>query len=551
MTRSTFRSAFDDVEIPPSDLPTYFLAGLRSQRQFARSNSPRPLFLDGSGESLTLAQFEQLARTLASGLHHHVGVRAGDAVLVALPNSTHYLAVTTAVLLAGGVCSLANPLYTASELAHQLAHSRCRFVITSAATLPNVQRALVGCPTAVPLHNVLCVNLRAPDGVRSVFDVLCQRPFPQLRLEDHKAMRRTPAFICYSGGTTGLPKGVVLSHYNIVANIQQGRHVQAMMSAGGGRARTTLAVLPMFHSFGLVLTAHSLPLCGSALLVMPKFDLAGFLRLVETHRVTDTLLVPPIINMLAKTPLLLEKHDLSSLRWIVSGAAPLSARTAAALEERLPHVRVMQGYGLTETSPGLALNTPMLCKAGSSGPLLPSVEAKVIDARGRCLGPDETGELCFRGPNIMLGYLDNPEETTRCIDPDGFFHTGDIGFIDGRGFVHVTDRIKELIKFNGFQVAPAELEGILTQHARVKDCAVVGVFDEERQTELPRAYIVLDGRVDEALEDLEAAAKHVREWVDAQVVYYKRLRGGCFVVEAIPRSAAGKILRRKLRDIIV
>ncbi|KAJ2783500.1 hypothetical protein GGI15_002558 [Coemansia interrupta] len=550
MTGSLFRSAFDDIDIPPSDLPTYFLAGLRSQRQFARSDSPRPVFIDGSSsaESLTLAQFERLTHTLASGLYHHLGVRAQDAVLVALPNSTHYLAVTTAVLLVGGVCSLANPLYTESELAHQLAHSRCRFIVTAASALARVQSALVGYPT-LPLHHVLCVDRQAPCGVRSVFDVLCEEPFPQLRLRDHGAMRRTPAFICYSGGTTGLPKGVVLSHYNIVANVQQGRHVQAMMEADGGRARTTLAVLPMFHSFGLVLTAHSLPLCGSALLVMPKFDFAGFLRLVETHRVTDTLLVPPIINMLAKTPQLTGQYDLSSLRWIISGAAPLSPRTAAALEQRLPHVRVLQGYGLTETSPGLALNTPTLCDACSSGPLLPS--AKVLDAQGRCLGPGDTGELCFRGPNVMLGYLDDPQETARCIDPDGFFHTGDLGFIDAQGFVHVTDRIKELIKYNGFQVAPAELEGILMQHARVKDCAVVGVFDEERQTELPRAYVVLDGRVDEAHEGVEAAARHVRDWVDAQVVYYKRLRGGCFVVEAIPRTASGKILRRNLRDIIV
>ncbi|KAJ1858069.1 hypothetical protein LPJ73_001956 [Coemansia sp. RSA 2703] len=546
MTCTTFRSGFDDVDVPATDLPTFFLGGLRAQAQFARSDSPRPVFIDGSaeGESLTLAQFEQLTRMLASGLHHHVGVRTGDVVLVVLPNSARYLAVTTAVLMAGGVCSPANPAYTAAELAHQLKHAHCRFVVTATATLATVRQALVGYP-AVPLHHVLCIDSKTVDGVRSVTNVLCTQPFPQMRLHDHATMKRTAAFICYSGGTTGLPKGVVLSHYNVVANIQQGRHVQAMMHCGE-RQRTTLAVLPMFHSFGLVLTAHSLPLCGATLVVMAKFDLHGFLRLVEQHSVTDTLLVPPIINALAKTPGLAQKYNLSSLRWIVSGAAPLSAHTAMALEQRLPHVRVMQGYGLTETSPGLALNTPALCDARSSGPLLPSVEARVLDMHGRSVGPNETGELCFRGPNIMLGYLDDPEETARCIDAEGFFHTGDVGFIDDRGLVHVTDRIKELIKFNGFQVAPAELEGILMQHGLVKDCAVVGVFDEERQTELPRAYIVLS-----SAEDGEQAAQHVREWVDAQVAYYKRLRGGCFAIEAIPKTASGKILRRELRGIVV
>ncbi|KAJ2839203.1 hypothetical protein J3B02_006319, partial [Coemansia erecta] len=285
-----------------------------------------------------------------------------------------------------------------------------------------------------------------------------------------------------------------------------------------------------------------LPLCGSSVIVMPKFDFPWFLNLIEIYRVTDTLLVPPIINLLVKMSKSIT-NDLGSLQWMISGAAPLDSSTAMALETAFPQIKVMQGYGLTETSPGLALNTPLLRDIASSGPLLPNIEAKVVDELGRDLGPNETGELCFRGPNIMTGYLNNPEATQEAIDPEGFLHSGDIGYISDNHLVYVTDRIKELIKFNGFQVAPAELEGILLQHPHVRDCAVVGVFDKEKQTELPRAFVVL--REDEKM-DKGVAVSEIVDWMDSKVAYYKRLRGGCVVVDCIPKTASGKILRRVL-----
>ncbi|KAJ2875534.1 hypothetical protein FB639_003986, partial [Coemansia asiatica] len=484
---------------------------------------------------------ETLCEQLASGLHHQLGVQKGDVVAVVLPNSIYYLVVTMAVLMLGATCSMANPAYTAAELAHQLKDSQVKFIITSTANKNTVNEAIeIVCSESLSAKNTLFIEKNSDN---SVFKILSQKmPYPRVAITDQAdVLRETAAFICYSGGTTGLPKGVVLSHYNVVANIEQGKYVQQMMTSSR-YPRTTLAVLPMFHSFGLVLTAHSLPLCGSSVIVMPKFDFPWFLNLIEIYRVTDTLLVPPIINLLVKMSKSIA-NDLGSLQWMISGAAPLDSSTAMALETAFPQIKVMQGYGLTETSPGLALNTPLLRDIASSGPLLPNIEAKVVDELGRDLGPNETGELCFRGPNIMTGYLNNPEATQEAIDPEGFLHSGDIGYISDNHLVYVTDRIKELIKFNGFQVAPAELEGILLQHPHVRDCAVVGVFDKEKQTELPRAFVVL--REDEKM-DKGVAVSEIVDWMDSKVAYYKRLRGGCVVVDCIPKTASGKILRRVL-----
>ncbi|KAJ2890525.1 hypothetical protein GGI21_006138, partial [Coemansia aciculifera] len=220
-------------------------------------------------------------------------------------------------------------------------------------------------------------------------------------------------------------------------------------------------------------------------------------------------------------------YDLSSLKWVISGAAPLGTETARCLELAYNGLAVMQGYGLTESSPGLSLGGPLAHRKGSSGQILPNIEAKVINDSGQSLEAGETGELCFRGPNIMIGYLNNDKATRETIDQDGFLHTGDIGHVDADRFVYVTDRKKELIKFNGFQVAPAELESILIQHPQVRDCAVVGVFDQQRQTEVPRAYLVLAPLEDTVTStNLDETAQAIVTWMDCQVAYYKQLRGG-------------------------
>ncbi|KAJ2848667.1 hypothetical protein IWW36_003162 [Coemansia brasiliensis] len=544
-----FKSRLPSIEIPHQDLPTFWFSQMRQINLFMHS-SPRPVFIDGirnSHERLYLKQMQTMCLQLASGMFHDMGVRAGDMVGIVLPNTIYYLVCTLAVQMLGATCTPANPAYTADELRFQISHSGAKFVIAAPTALSTIKQAVAGIlpypqnvlyvPTAN--HTDTLLNHEQPCP-RSIFTLLCDKPFSRFQPQDLKQLQRTPAFVCYSSGTTGLPKGAMLSHYNVVANILQGVSVQKQMTASN---RTTLAVLPLFHSFGLVLMAHSLPLCGSSLVIMRSFDMSEFLYNIEAHRVTDTLLVPPVINALAK--LNSSEWDISSLKWVISGASPLSSSTIKSLELKYPHICVMQGYGLTETSPGLSLNVPGRRNQLSSGELLPNLECKVVDDKNNVLSIGSTGELCFRGPNIMMGYI-NEYDATKHIIMDGFLHTGDVGRIDPTGHVFVTDRKKELIKFNGFQVAPAEIEGILLQHPLVRDCAVVGTFCSKRQTELPRVFLVLNQ--DEKLHDKNSVAEQVVEWINSKVAYYKRLRGGFVVVDEIPKNASGKVLRRVLKE---
>jgi acyl-CoA synthetase (AMP-forming)/AMP-acid ligase II len=344
--------------------------------------------------------------------------------------------------------------------------------------------------------------------------------------------RRDLAVLPYSSGTTGLPKGVMLTHYNLVANILQSSCVMTALDEDS----TMLGVLPFFHIYGLVVIMNLGLYRGATIVTMPRFELEACLEAIQKYRITYANVVPPMVLALAKHPAV-DKYDLSSLRGVFSGAAPLGENVAAAAGARLG-CPVIQGYGLTETSPVTHVTRvdSERIRVGGIGPPIPNTEAKILDvSTGAELGPGQEGEICVRGPQVMRGYLNRPEATAAMIDPEGWLHTGDVGYVDEEGCFFVVDRVKELIKYKGMQIAPAELEAVLLAHPAVADAAVIPVPNEEAG-EMPKAFVVLRG---------EATAEQIMAFVAERVAPYKKIR--CLeIADQIPKSPSGKILRRVL-----
>jgi acyl-CoA synthetase (AMP-forming)/AMP-acid ligase II len=504
-----FRSPFGEVTVPDITLPAFVL-------EHAVERGDRPALIDGpTGRTLTYAELERETRALAAGLTDR-GIGAGDVVALCAPNMPEYALVFHAVASIGAVVTTINPAYTAEEMGFQLRDAAASMVVVAE---PFAQRAREAGAT-----DVLVV------GDASFDELLAAEPAPPLP----DAPRPDDLLVLpYSSGTTGLPKGVMLTHRNVVANLCQIAEVQTLTEGD-----TVIGVLPFFHIYGMTVIMNQALRVGATVVTLPRFELDTFLTLVERHRVTKAHLVPPIILALAKQPEV-EGHDLSSLRWINSGAAPLSAELADACAARLG-CTVVQGYGLTETSPVThavpverAANRP-----GSIGPPIPSTECKVVDLlKGTDLGPGEDGEVWIRGPQVMRGYLGDEEATRNTLDADGWLHTGDIGHADEDGWFYLVDRLKELIKYKGFQVAPAELEAVLLEHPQVADAAVVASPDEEAG-EVPKAFVV-------AAEDASVDVEELKGFVAARVASYKQLRR-VELIDAIPKSASGKVLRRVL-----
>ncbi|EUA45716.1 AMP-binding enzyme family protein [Mycobacteroides abscessus 21] len=342
----------------------------------------------------------------------------------------------------------------------------------------------------------------------------------------------------YSSGTTGKAKGVMLTHHNLVANIAQAKHLYGVQ-----RGDRVLAVLPFFHIYGLVVLLNVQLKLGAELVILPRFELDTFLGSIANYRVDHVFVAPPVAVVLAKHPDV-DKYDVSCLRSVFSGAAPLDEQLGNAVAARL-NCRVSQGYGMTELSPVSHLIPPDRpdIPLNSVGIPVPNSENKIIDTETGdeieipAEGESAPGELLVRGPNVMAGYLGNEEATAATIEPDGFLHTGDIAVVRADGVVTIVDRLKELIKYKGYQVPPAELEALLLTHPGIGDAAVIGVPDPS-SGEIPKAFVV---RTDDDLTD-----EAVMAFVEQKVAPHKRIRQVEFI-DAIPKSAAGKILRKDLR----
>ncbi|MGD8166804.1 AMP-binding protein [Herbiconiux sp. P16] len=521
------RSTYSDVEIPAVSVYELLFGDL------ADADLDRIALVDGtSGDETSyrqlIAQIDALAGALVAR-----GLAVGDTVGILCPNVPAFATVFHGVLRAGGTATTVNSLYTVGEIASQLTSADAHWLFTVSPLLPQAAEAAL----AVGIPDDHLVVIDGADGHPSLRDLLFDRAAPP---EVHFDPATHLAVLPYSSGTTGHPKGVMLTHRNLVANVLQSEQVIPL-----GRDDRVLAVLPFFHIYGLSVLLDFALLKRASLVTMPKFDLAEFLRITSEHVCTWLFIAPPIAVALAKHPMV-DDYDLTGVDVIFSGAAPLDGALARAVAERIG-CTVCQGYGMTEASP-VTHAIPVArtdIDRSSIGLALPNTECRVVDAlTGEDVavpeqGPSAPGELLVRGPQVMTGYLADEEATRHALDAEGWLHTGDIATVDAEGVYAIVDRLKELIKYKGYQVAPAVLEAVLLTHPDVVDAAVIGIDDEDGQ-EVPKAFVVrrADADLDEEI---------VMAYVAERVAGHEKVRMVEFI-EVIPKSTSGKILRKDLRS---
>jgi acyl-CoA synthetase (AMP-forming)/AMP-acid ligase II len=509
-----FRSPYPDIEIPDVSLTDFVL-------RHAGRLADKPALIDASsGYALTYGQLASGVRAVAAGLWRR-GLRKGDVVAIFAPSSPDYAVAFYGVASVGGIVTTVNPQVTAGELARQLDDSGAIFLVTTPDLLRQANEAVEG--TAV--REIFVMG--DATGATPIADLLTtEGSAPVVAIDPATDIVALP----YSSGTTGLPKGVMLTHRNLVANV-----CQTVVPYPVSEDEVRFSVPPFFHIYGLLLLDCALS-HGGTLVSLPRFDFASFLRAIQDYRVTCANIVPPIAVLLANSPLV-DDFDLSSLKFITSGAAPLDEDLIRRCEHRIGCF-ISQGFGMTEASPVTHVLTTAdrVRRPGAISPSVPNTECKVVDLdTGTALGPNQQGELWVRGPQVMKGYLNRPDATAATITPNGWLRTGDVVSIDEDGYLFVVDRLKELIKYKGYQVAPAELEAVLLSHPAVADAAVIPSPDEEAG-EVPKAFVVLKEPVPG--DDLIA-------YVAAKVAPYKKIRR-LEVTDQIPKSATGKILRRVL-----
>ncbi len=514
-----FRSSLPDITIPEISFQQAVLSR-------AVELSDQPALIDGpTGRTYTYGQLAAAVRLVAASLARR-GFQKGECMAIFSPNTPEYAIALLAVASLGGVCTTINPLYTIDELTFQLNDASAKYLLT------------------IPPFMDKAVEALGKSGVKKLFvfgEAQGATSFSELLQGDGQVplveidVYQDLVVLPYSSGTTGLPKGVMLTHHNLVSNIYQMNPVSTI-----GEQDRVICILPMFHIYGMMGIMAMCLFKGATMVTMPRFDLEQFLQTLQDYKITLAPLVPPIMVALAKHPVV-DKYDLSHLTKVLSAAAPLSRELEQACAARI-NVQVAQGYGMTETSPCLTLPPTDLSKSktGAVGMCLPGLEMKVIDlSTGAELEPNQEGEVCTRGPQVMKGYLNRPDATANMIESNGWLHTGDVGYMDEEGFLFIVDRVKELIKYKGMQVAPAELEAVLLTHSAVADAAVIPIPNEEAG-ELPKGFVVLKPGATTTAEELMA-------YVAARVAPHKKIRQ-LELIDQIPKSASGKILRRFLVD---
>jgi acyl-CoA synthetase (AMP-forming)/AMP-acid ligase II len=499
-----------------------------------RRNGGKTALIDTSCDRrFTFAAYGSLVESLARGLIS-AGLAPGEVVGIFLPNSWEFAITYHAATLAGGIPTLLNPSYREREIRFQLENSGAALLVTDSPLLENVN--LAGLPA---LRRVFTTRHERA-GCEDFASLLrhTSAKFPEAR----QSSQETIAALPYSSGTTGLPKGVMLSHYNLVANVYQllGKNGTPLTADD-----TMLCFLPLYHIYGLTVALTLSAALGSTLVLVPRFDVQKLCALLIQEGVTMMPMVPPAINALCQAAgagIFPKNHK---VRWIKSGAAPLAPELARRFTE-LTGIAVLQGYGMTEASPVTHagyIAPPEMYRPASIGQPLALTDCRVLDPNGNDVDPGERGELVMRGPQIMLGYWKEPQATAAVLR-DGWYFSGDIVRCDGDGFYYVVDRSKEMIKYKGFPVAPAEVESVLLEHPAVRDCGVVAKPDLACG-EIPCAFVVLRAGFTAS----DGLAKQLCDFVADRIAHHKQPREVHFV-EVVPRTPSGKILRRELRKIV-
>ncbi|KAH6916914.1 amp dependent CoA ligase [Coprinopsis sp. MPI-PUGE-AT-0042] len=551
---SEFRNPVPLPRIPDDlTIPQFMLREI-SGRPARPSNVPYFIH-DATGRAINYEEVHHRTYSLANALSLRWNISRGDVVCIFSPNHVDYAPAIWAAHTLGAIVTPANPAYTADELKYQLETTKAKLIITHPVCLK----------TASAVANVPIVVLdslpsgKLPYGAVSMDQLV---PFGASRAENYTPVhlkpgeaKKTLAFLSFSSGTTGKPKAVAISHYSVVANLTQMAAHYRINDPQYPHKRlvpgdVAIAVLPFFHIYGLVVTLHFLLFAGLSIVVVPKFSLQEYLKSVVKYRVTHLYVVPPQIVLLCKHPEI-KKQDLSHVKYCFSGAAPLGSDLMEQLSKVIPNASICQGYGLTETCTTVCMNPPEIQMGlpGAAGQLLPGITARVIKEDGSFAKEGEQGELVVTGPSMAIGYVNNPKATAETF-VNGWVRTGDEVIIKDNQ-VYVVDRLKEIMKVRGFQVAPAELESHLLQLDYVADACIVPIADEY-SGEVPLAYVVLSAeaskRMGSSLAKQEELKRVIQKHVADHKVPYKRLAGGVVFIDAIPKNPSGKMLRRVLRE---
>nr|BAQ25863.1 luciferase homolog [Cryptalaus berus] len=492
-----------------------------------------------TGQKLSYKELFETSCRLAQCLQR-CGYKRNDVISVCSENNLHFFSPILAALCIGVVSAPLNDNYTQGELHNALNISKPGIIFCSEKVLPRMLevKKQFSC-----IRRIILLDAEEDVGENESLSNFILRnsdeSFRNFKPLDFDPDDQVAAIMC-SSGTTGLPKGVMITHKNLAVRFTHVRDPRTGTQTIPGT--TVLSFMPFFHGFGFC-TNLGYFLVGNRIVMLKRFQPELFLRSIQDYEVRSVLAVPPIILFLAKSPIV-DKYDLTSLKEIGVGAAPLGKEVGEAVAKRLNLEGIRQGYGLTEATLAVTFTPNNEFRPGSSGTVVPLMSAKVINIdNGESLGPNVVGELCFKGGLVMRGYAGNIKATKEAIDEDGWLHTGDLGYYDKEGHFYIVDRLKELIKYKGFQVPPAELEGLLLKHPCIKDAAVIGIPDE-LAGELPAAFVVKQpGK--------KLSEKEVFDYIANQVSSPKHLRGGVRFIDEIPKSATGKIVRKALRELAI